>query len=31
MISTSPIVPRVIKENRIKEAVKALHTGFGLA
>ncbi|MDD3628901.1 MAG: aspartate kinase [Candidatus Humimicrobiaceae bacterium] len=32
MISTSPIrISCVIKENRIKEAVKALHTGFGLA
>lgn len=32
MISTSPIrISCVIKENRIKEAVKALHAGFGLA
>ncbi|MDD3818469.1 MAG: aspartate kinase [Actinomycetota bacterium] len=32
MISTSPIrISCVIKENRIKEAVKALHAGFELA
>jgi aspartate kinase len=32
MISTSPIrISCVIKENRIKEAVRALHSGFGLS
>ncbi|MBA7693360.1 hypothetical protein ES703_101941 [subsurface metagenome] len=31
MISTSPIrISCVVKKSRIKEAVKALHSGFGL-